>query len=157
MVQQYIPQCNIPQCNIPQSNIPQTSPIPRSPRSRSAYPATLCSVPQCNIPQPPIPPSRGGAHGGVCIPSYPQCNPRLFFGTANEQCPAAFMSHYPCKPGSWDERFCNDGWHLWCENLELMRTTFLCEATLPRPYVNHVQHGQGWVGNYGGDCTVRVH
>ena len=28
------------------------------------------------------------------------CDPAAYFGQANEQCPAAFMAHFPCKPGA---------------------------------------------------------
>ena len=87
------------------------------------------------------------------------CNPAFFFGQANEQCPAAFMAHFPCKPGAPDFMQCNSQHHEQCQNDNMMRTTFLCPQLPERKHnnrlvVNHVLDGQeNGVGLWGGTCT----
>ena len=82
------------------------------------------------------------------------CNPKKYFGIANDQCPAAFMAHFPCRPGAADHKLCKTQWHTQCKSFEQMRTTFLCEGSRSEgPGMNKVQDGLKSVGLYGGTCS----
>ena len=81
------------------------------------------------------------------------CNPATQFGTAHDECPAAFMAHFPCKKERADYNHCMSGHHLGCKDFWVMRTTFLCDNPGPRKGVNRVLHGQEHVGVWGGECT----
>ena len=81
------------------------------------------------------------------------CNPAKFFGQANEQCPAAFAAHWPCSPERLDFEQCKSGHHKVCDDLTLLRATFLCEQVPKREGINYVLHGQADIGVWGGSCT----
>ena len=49
------------------------------------------------------------------------CNPKAFFGQANDGCPAAFYAHFPCKQGAADFKQCKSGHHLGCANVSRSR------------------------------------
>eukprot|EP00966_Prymnesium_polylepis_P293563 6780294-Prymnesium_polylepis.2 len=60
------------------------------------------------------------------------CGAATAVTAANDNCPAAFMAHFPCQAARRDYKLCTGGYHHQCESLEAMRTTFLCEAPPPR-------------------------
>mgnify|MGYP007078250236 CR=1 FL=1 len=54
------------------------------------------------------------------------CDLEEAFAVANEECPAAMMAHFPCLKERPDYRFCEQGWHRECAELETLR----CDGAL---------------------------